>query len=86
MHYLPLVSREWKNGSNISYNCTPILHSLLTKGKKGSKRSATEPPKTQTPVPETAKPTWRIMGLSNLKGSLRGSLKGSIRDLKEFRG
>ena len=25
---------------------------------------------------------WRIMGLSNLKGSL----KGSIRDLKEFRG
>ena len=27
---LPLVSREWKNGS--SYNCTPFLHSLLTKG------------------------------------------------------
>ena len=25
--YLPLVSREWKNGSNSSYNC------LLTKGK-----------------------------------------------------
>ena len=32
-HYLPLVSREWKNGSNSSYNCTPFLHSLLTKGK-----------------------------------------------------
>ena len=31
--YLPLVSREWKNGSNSSYNCTPFLHSLLTKGK-----------------------------------------------------
>ena len=31
---LPLVSREWKNGSNSSYNCTPFLHSLLTKGKK----------------------------------------------------
>ena len=25
---LPLVSREWKNGSNSSYNCTPFLHSL----------------------------------------------------------
>ena len=31
--YLPLVSREWKNGSNSSYHCTPFLHSLLTKGK-----------------------------------------------------
>ena len=31
--YLPFVSREWKNGSNSSYNCTPFLHSLLTKGK-----------------------------------------------------
>ena len=30
---LPLVRREWKNGSNSSYNCTPFLHSLLTKGK-----------------------------------------------------
>ena len=30
---LPLVSREWKNGSNSSYNCTPFLHALLTKGK-----------------------------------------------------
>ena len=30
---LPLVSWEWKNGSNSSYNCTPFLHSLLTKGK-----------------------------------------------------
>ena len=28
---LPLVSREGKNGSNSSYNCTPFLHSLLTK-------------------------------------------------------
>ena len=27
--FLPLVSREWKNGSK----CTPFLHSLLTKGK-----------------------------------------------------
>ena len=31
---LALVSREWKNGSNSSYNCTPFLHSLLTKGKE----------------------------------------------------
>ena len=31
---LPLVSREWKNGSNSSYNCTPFLHSLVAKGKK----------------------------------------------------
>ena len=31
--YLALVSREWKNGSTGSYNCTPFLHSLLTKGK-----------------------------------------------------
>ena len=30
---LPLVCREWKNGSNSSYNCAPFLHSLLTKGK-----------------------------------------------------
>ena len=33
LQYLPLVSREWKSGSNSSYNCTPFLHSLLTKGK-----------------------------------------------------
>ena len=31
---LPLVRREWKNGSNGSYNCSPFLHSLLTKGKQ----------------------------------------------------
>ena len=31
--FLPLVSMEWKNGSNSGYNCTPFLHSLLTKGK-----------------------------------------------------
>ena len=31
--YLPLLSSEWKNGSNSSYNCAPFLHSLLTKGK-----------------------------------------------------
>ena len=30
---LPLASREWKNGSDSSYNCTPFLHSLLAKGK-----------------------------------------------------
>ena len=24
---LPLVSGEWKNGSNSSYNCTLFLHS-----------------------------------------------------------
>ena len=30
---LPLVSREWKTGISGSYNCTPFLHSLLTKGK-----------------------------------------------------
>ena len=32
-YFLPLVSREWRNGSNSSYNCTPFFHSLLTKGK-----------------------------------------------------
>ena len=31
-NYLASVSREWKNGSNSSYNCTPFLHSLLTEG------------------------------------------------------
>ena len=31
---LPLASREWKNGRNSSYNCTPFLHSLLTKVSK----------------------------------------------------
>ena len=30
---LPLVSREWKNGSNSSSTCTPFLHSQLTKGR-----------------------------------------------------
>ena len=34
MKDLPLVSREWKNGSNSSSNCTPFLNSLLTKAKK----------------------------------------------------
>ena len=29
----PLVSREWKNGSNSSYSCAQFLHSLLTNGK-----------------------------------------------------
>ena len=33
MVYLPLVSREWKKGSNSGYNCAPFLHSLPTKGK-----------------------------------------------------
>ena len=42
---LPLVSREWKNGSNSSYNCTPFLHSLLTKGKtKALALRKTRPP------------------------------------------
>ena len=27
------MSRDWKNGSRSSYNCTPFLHSLRTKGK-----------------------------------------------------
>ena len=50
-----MVSREWKNGSN---NCTPFLHSLLTKGKLeadetprglGKERPLLEPlPATQT--------------------------------------
>ena len=31
--FIPLVSREWKNGSNCSYKCVPFLHSLLTKGR-----------------------------------------------------
>ena len=35
--FLPLVSRAWKTGSNSSYNCTPFLHSLLTKGKFGNR-------------------------------------------------
>ena len=38
--YLPLVSREWKNGSNSRYNYTPFLHSLLTKGKLIAKLKA----------------------------------------------
>ena len=33
LSFLPLASREWKNGSNSSYNCTPFFHSLLSKGK-----------------------------------------------------
>ena len=38
--YLPLVGREWKNGSNSSYNCTPFLHSLLTTGKSKAQGSS----------------------------------------------
>ena len=45
MVYLPLVSREWKNGSSSSYNCTPFLHSLLTKGKFKNKRRALRVPR-----------------------------------------
>ena len=41
MSYLPWVSREWENGSNSSYNCTPFLHSLLTKGKVSQSASPT---------------------------------------------
>ena len=37
---LPLVSREWKNGSKSSHNCTPFLHSLLTQGKLFRYRTA----------------------------------------------
>ena len=40
---LPLVSREWKNGSNSSYNSTPFLHSLLTKGKMIPLKGASSP-------------------------------------------
>ena len=36
---LPLVSREWKNGSNSSHNCTPFLHFLLTKAKMKDEKS-----------------------------------------------
>ena len=43
---LPLVSREWKNGSNSSYTCTPFLHSLLTKGKYYRTLGPFEVPKT----------------------------------------
>ena len=31
-YFRPLVNREWKNGGNSSYNGTPFLHSLLSKG------------------------------------------------------
>ena len=43
-HNLPLVSREWKTGSNSSYNCTPFLQSLLTKGKRSLRLSLQRPP------------------------------------------
>ena len=33
---LPLVSREWKTGSNSSYNCTPFLHSQHESSKGSS--------------------------------------------------
>ena len=41
---LPLVSREWKSGSNSSYNCTPFLHSLLTKCKQSKRGRAGSQP------------------------------------------
>ena len=54
--YLPLVSREWKNGSNSSYNCTPFLHSLLTKGKfKACPRAQS--------LRECDSRLWRVRGL-----------------------
>ena len=51
-HYLPLVSREWKNGSNSSYNCTPFLHFPLTKGKIQDS-DATTPRQTGRPFRDT---------------------------------
>ena len=33
-------------GSNSSYNCTPFLHSLLTKGKKKTVHRPSNPPRT----------------------------------------
>ena len=40
-HCLPLVSREWKSGSNSSYNCTPFLHSLLRRSDEAQSLSCT---------------------------------------------
>ena len=48
---LPLFGREWMNSSNSSYNCTPFLHSLLTKGKL---RLGRPPPPGFRDVMETA--------------------------------
>ena len=36
-------SREWKNGSTSSYNCTPFLNSLLTKRKTLHRRIPVNP-------------------------------------------
>ena len=32
---LPLVSREWRNGVQLSLLLLPFFHSLLTKGRNG---------------------------------------------------
>ena len=53
----PLVSREWKNGSNSSYNCTPFLHSLLTKGKSSPDSRMRLYTITLNPKPYTLNPT-----------------------------
>ena len=50
--YLPLVRKEWKNGSNCSCNCTPFLHSLLTKGKYRVRPNIIRPlPRPARPLP-----------------------------------
>ena len=63
---LPLVSREWKNGSNSSYNCTPFLHSLLT----DSKASHHEPsPNIQKNLPVSSEqPDTQTPGSRSLNG------------------
>ena len=61
---LPFVSREWKNGSNSSSNCTPFLHSLLTKGKLWASGCRVYS-KTLPKLPKQ----------KHLKGNLEGSLK-----------
>ena len=69
---LPWVSREWKNGSNSSYNCTPFLHSLLTKGKGKGMFSAPCHPNPKTKHSAHRRLKWQGSVGRTRAGWLRG--------------
>ena len=64
---LPLASREWKNGSDSSYNCTPFLHSLLTKGNIRSPEALMLFGQQNTPTLASSE------GFSGFRSQVRGS-------------
>ena len=79
--YLWLVGNGGMGYSNSSYNCTPFLHSLLTKGKDIGLRFSSSG--TENPGPNQAGkhkgPTFCL----GFKGSGLGPYKGYSRELQQ---